>query len=62
MSNEPKASINWDPYIQDVMSVYITQNKSAKETIQYLRENHGLEAPWVKSCSSPLSIQSTNPL
>ncbi|EXM26060.1 Ankyrin repeat [Fusarium oxysporum f. sp. vasinfectum] len=44
MSNKPEPNITWDPYIQDVISVYITQKKTAEETIKYLREKHGLEA------------------
>ncbi|KAK1240059.1 hypothetical protein MKX08_007501 [Trichoderma sp. CBMAI-0020] len=43
MSNNSEPNINWDPYIQDITSVYITQNKTAEETIQYLRKNHGLQ-------------------
>ncbi|KAF4445530.1 hypothetical protein F53441_10727 [Fusarium austroafricanum] len=43
MSNKPEPNINWDPYIQDVISVYITQNKTAEETIKYLHEKHDLE-------------------
>ncbi|RKK79227.1 hypothetical protein BFJ71_g16277 [Fusarium oxysporum] len=43
MSNKPEPNINWDPYIQDVISVYITEEKTADETIKYLREKHDLE-------------------
>ncbi|SCO30910.1 uncharacterized protein FFMR_02111 [Fusarium fujikuroi] len=43
MPNKPESNINWDLYIQDVNSVYITQNKTAEETIQFLREKHNLE-------------------
>ncbi|EHK47108.1 hypothetical protein TRIATDRAFT_317057 [Trichoderma atroviride IMI 206040] len=43
MSNNSGPNINWDPYIQDITSFYIIQNKTAEETIQYLRENHGLQ-------------------
>ncbi|KAM0484542.1 hypothetical protein ACHAPX_001968 [Trichoderma viride] len=32
MSNNSEPNINWDPYIQDIASVYITQNKTAEET------------------------------
>lgn len=62
MSNNSKPSIDWDPYIQDVISIYITQDKTAEETILHLREKHGIEATWVKSYSSyslPLCIQNT---
>ncbi|PTB35303.1 hypothetical protein M441DRAFT_153683 [Trichoderma asperellum CBS 433.97] len=44
MSSNSEPNINWDPYIQDIVSLYIKQNKTAEETIQYLRENHGLQA------------------
>ncbi|KAH8129300.1 ankyrin repeat-containing domain protein [Trichoderma asperelloides] len=44
MSSNSEPSINWDPYTQDIVSLYIKQNKTAEETIQYLRENHGLQA------------------
>ncbi|KAJ3454219.1 hypothetical protein MRS44_018113 [Fusarium solani] len=40
MSNKPEPSI-WDPYIQDVISLYCTQNRTAEETIQYLRDTYG---------------------
>lgn len=50
MPNKPESNINWDLYIQDVNSVYITQNKTAEETIQFLREKHNLELRCVK-CS-----------
>ncbi|UKZ48174.1 hypothetical protein TrVGV298_002410 [Trichoderma virens] len=42
MSSNPEPNINWDPYMNDIISVYITRNKTAEETIKYLREKHGL--------------------
>lgn len=48
MSNNSEPNINWDPYVQDIISVYITQNKTAEETIRYLRENHGLQVTLVE--------------
>lgn len=48
MSKNSEPNINWDPYVQDIISVYITQNKTAEETVRYLRENHGLQVTLVE--------------
>ncbi|VZH95299.1 unnamed protein product [Fusarium fujikuroi] len=57
MPNKPESNINWDLYIQDVNSVYITQNKTAEETIQFLREKHNLELSHSMSPPSNLSTE-----
>ncbi|KAI5456712.1 ankyrin repeat-containing domain protein [Mariannaea sp. PMI_226] len=42
-NNSRLTNTDWDPYTEDVISRYIMQNKTAEETVQYLRETRGLE-------------------
>lgn len=56
MSNDSGPSINWDPYIRDIISVYITQNKTAGDTIEYLRKHYGLQVTSVEYLSFPIAL------
>jgi Clr5 domain len=48
----PAASMDWDNHRQTILDIYLTQDKSLGELMQFMKGNHGFVARQVTSHSS----------
>jgi len=47
MDRRHKAGIDWNLYRDDVISLYVKQNKTLEETCDYLEKKHGVRPTYV---------------
>ena len=43
MPTQRDAAVDWEPYKAHIIEFYVEQNKTAAATIEYLRNDYGLE-------------------
>lgn len=53
MARKRAYGVNWDPYREEIISLYVKQKKTAKATIQYLQERHGLQVTYAAQPLTP---------
>ena len=39
--------VDWEPYREEIISLYVKQNQTAEATVKYLEERHGLRVTYV---------------
>lgn len=47
MSQKRAYGVNWEPYRNEIIDLYVRQNKTARATVQHLEERHGLQVTYV---------------
>lgn len=47
MAQERSYGVNWEPYREEILDLYVKQKKTAKATVQHLQERHGLQVTYV---------------
>ncbi|KAI9172744.1 Ankyrin repeat domain-containing protein [Paramyrothecium foliicola] len=48
MAQKRAYGVQWDAYQDEIIDFYVKQNKTAEDTLQYLREKHGLHVTYKK--------------
>ncbi len=43
MSQKRGYGVNWEPYFDEIISLYVTQDKTAEEMVEHLQKTHSLQ-------------------